>query len=134
MKSDIKRLSYIEGWISIFVNLILFILKFWAGLATGSIAIIADAWHTLSDSISSIIVLIGAKVSTKPADKQHPFGHGRAELITSSIIGVFLAIVAFSFLEESIKKLQQHDSVTFGMIAIVVTVVSILAKEEYSKL
>jgi len=105
MKKNNKKLSYIEGWLSITSNILLFILKYWVGIVTGSIAIIADAWHSLTDSISSIVVLIGAKVSSKPADKNHPFGHGRAELIASLIIGVLLAVIAFSFLEKSFSAL-----------------------------
>ena len=124
-----NRLAYIEGWLSIFTNIILFGLKYWAGIVTGSVAIIADAWHTLSDSISSVIVLIGIKISDKPADKEHPFGHGRAELIASMIIGVLLAIIAFNFVLESIEKLKDHESVVYGKLAIIVTIVSILSKE-----
>lgn len=124
-----QKLGYIEGWLSIIVNIFLFGLKYWAGVATGSIAIIADAWHTLTDSISSIIVLIGVKVSSKPADEKHPFGHGRAELIASLIIGVLLAIIAFSFIQQSIEKLKNREAVVFGTFAIVVTVISIVSKE-----
>ena len=129
LKKKSNFLSYLEGWLSIVVNVILFILKYWAGTVTGSIAIIADAWHTLSDSVSSIIVLIGIKVSAKPADKEHPFGHGRAELIASIIIGVLLSIIAYNFVKESISKLNNHGSANFGSLAIIVTVISILCKE-----
>ena len=124
-----QKLGYIEGWLSIIVNIFLFGLKYWAGVVTGSIAIIADAWHTLTDSISSIIVLIGVKVSSKPADEKHPFGYGRAELIASLIIGVLLAIIAFSFIQQSIEKLENREAVVFGTFAIVVTVISIVSKE-----
>jgi cation diffusion facilitator family transporter len=75
-----------EGWISIVGNTFLFVLKYWAGVLTGSLALIADAWHTLSDTVSSVIVLIAGRVSRKPADKDHPFGHGRAEHIAAIII------------------------------------------------
>jgi len=129
MKKNNKKLSYIEGWLSITSNILLFILKYWVGIVTGSIAIIADAWHSLTDSISSIVVLIGAKVSSKPADKNHPFGHGRAELIASLIIGVLLAVIAFSFLEKSFSALKGHERVIYGKIAFVVTVISIILKE-----
>jgi len=129
MKKGDNFLKYLEGWLSIVVNLFLFILKYWAGIVTGSIAIIADAWHTLSDSLSSIVVLVGVKVSNKPADKEHPFGHGRAELIASIIIGMLLAVIAFNFVLESIDKLKNHESVQFGKIAIIATVVSIIVKE-----
>jgi len=129
MKKDASFLKYLEGWVSIFGNILLFILKFWAGIVTGSIAIIADAWHTLSDSLSSIVVVIGVKISKKPADKDHPFGHGRAELIASVVIGMLLAVIAFNFVLESIEKLKNHEAVKYGMIAIVATIVSIVVKE-----
>lgn len=121
--------AYLAGWLSIIVNTLLFVLKFWVGVTTGSIAIIADAWHTLSDSISSVILIIGVKIATKPADKKHPFGHGRVELIVALLIGVLLAIIAFSFLKESILRLKSQTIVEYGTVAIVVMVVSILMKE-----
>lgn len=128
-KTNNKRLAFIEGWLSIVVNIFLFGIKYWAGVVTGSVAIIADAWHTLSDSVTSIIVIIGAKASSKPPDKEHPFGHGRAEIIGSVIIGVLLAVVAFDFLVESINKLRDGEGTVFGTFALVVTIVSILMKE-----
>lgn len=130
--SDTKQYGYfskLEAWLSIFVNLLLFGVKYWAGIVSGSVALIADAWHTLSDSISSIVVLMGVKVSLKPPDKDHPFGHGRAELIATVIIGVLLAIIGFNFAVESIVKLRSHEEAVFGTIAIVVTIISILVKE-----
>lgn len=124
-----NNLALIEGWLSIIVNLLLFVLKYWAGIVTGSVAIIADAWHTLSDSVTSIIVIIGAKASAKPPDKEHPFGHGRAEIIGSIIIGVLLAVVAFEFIIESVNKLKGGETTEFGSIALIVTIISILLKE-----
>ncbi len=118
-----------EGWISIIANIILFILKYWAGIVTGSIALIADAWHTLTDSVSSVIVLIGGKISRKPADNDHPFGHGRAEHIAAMIIGVLLAIVAFDFVISSVEKFGTKEQTSFGTIAWAVTILSIIAKE-----
>jgi len=134
MKNKVKKrgpnfFAYFEGWLSIFVNILLFVLKYWAGVVSGSVAIIADAWHTLSDSITSIIVLIGFKTSQKPPDKKHPFGHGRAEIIAAFIIGVFLALIAFEFFVESINRLSEHEKASYGTIAIVVTIISILFKE-----
>ena len=124
-----NRLAYSEGWISIIANIILFGIKYWAGIVSGSIALITDAWHSLTDSASSIAIIIGTKISSKPPDKHHPFGHGRAELITSLIIGVLLAIVAFNFLLESINSLRNESEAVFGTLAIVVIIVSILIKE-----
>jgi cation diffusion facilitator family transporter len=124
-----QKWSYLEGWLSIIVNTLLFILKYWAGVVSGSIAIIADAWHTLSDTISSVFVLIGAKVSGKPPDERHPFGHGRAELITAFLIGVILAFIAYEFARESVLKLITHSPAHYGTIALIATITSILLKE-----
>lgn len=120
---------YVEGWLSIGLNIVLFIVKYWIGIATGSVAIMADAWHTLSDSLSSVIVLVGAKFSAKSPDKEHPFGHGRAELIASIIIGVLLAMVAFNFLVESINKLYHRESASFNTLAVIIFLVSVVIKE-----
>lgn len=125
------RKEYInrEGWISIIGNLFLFALKYWAGVVTGSLALIADAWHTLSDSVSSVIVVVGGKISSKPADDEHPFGHGRAEHIASIIIGVLLAIIAFDFAIGAIRKFTSREQTVYGLFAWIATIISILAKE-----
>ncbi|MDD2549604.1 MAG: cation diffusion facilitator family transporter [Bacteroidales bacterium] len=123
------NLSKRAGWMSIVVNTLLFILKYWAGIVSGSVALMADAWHTLSDSLSSIFLIVGISLSQKPADKEHPFGHGRNELITSILIGCLLAMVAYNFFVESIERLTSHKEASYGIIAIVITVISILAKE-----
>ena len=127
--SDKKKYINREGWISIIANLLLFGFKYWAGIVTGSLALVADAWHTLSDSVSSIVVLIGGKVSRKPADEEHPFGHGRAEHIAAIIIGVLLAIIAFEFVVNAIGKFSKHEQTVFGTIAWVAVILSIVVKE-----
>jgi len=126
---DRKKASYLEGTISIFVNICLFGLKYWAGVVSGSIALTADAWHTMSDSISSIVVIIGAKLASKKADKDHPFGHGRWELISAIMIAIILVLIAFGFITDSITQLKTRESANFGTVAIVVVVVSIVVKE-----
>lgn len=129
MNKDITKYAVLEGWLSLFGNILLFGLKFWVGIISGSVAIIADAWHTLSDSLTSIILLIAIRISKKPADEDHPFGHGRAEIIASLIIGVLLSVIAFNFLLDSIKRLSDHQSANFGTLVIVVTVISVIVKE-----
>lgn len=124
-----NRYGYIEGILSILVNTFLFAIKYWAGVVSGSVALIADAWHTLSDSISSVIVIAGVKLSSKKPDKKHPFGHGRYEQVAAIFIGFLLGIIAYEFLMESIEKLQEKETANFGTIAIVVTIASILFKE-----
>lgn len=126
---DNKKASYKEGTVSIFINIGLFMLKYWAGIVSGSVALIADAWHTLSDSISSVIVIAGAKLSSKKADRKHPFGHGRWEFITSIFIGVLLGIIAYDLVKDSFIQFRTKESANFGTIAIIVTVVSIILKE-----
>jgi len=124
-----KNLVYTQGWLSIAINGLLFVFKYWAGFVTGSLALMADAWHTLSDSLSSIIVLVGTKISSKPPDKEHPFGHGRAELIAAVIIGVILGLIGFEFAKDSIVRLVDHESVVFGTFAIWITAISVIVKE-----
>lgn len=124
-----QRLVYQQGWVSIFANAVLFVSKYWVGVVTGSIALVADAWHSLSDSLTSVIVIFGAKISNKPPDKEHPFGHGRAELIASIIIGAILGFVGFEFAKQSISKLVNKEGVEYGVAAIWVIVISILVNE-----
>ena len=124
-----QKAGYYEGIASIISNIVLFGLKFWAGTVSGSIALIADAWHTISDSASSVIVIAGTKLSAKKADREHPFGHGRWELIASLFIGFLLAIIAYSFIKDSVIQYSERASANFGTTAIIVTIVSILAKE-----
>ena len=124
-----KKASYLEGTVSIIGNICLFALKYWAGIVSGSIALMADAWHTLSDSISSVVVIVGAKLASKQPDKDHPFGHGRWELISAIIIAIILVLIAYGFITDSISQLKTKESANFGTLAIVVTVVSIVVKE-----
>lgn len=122
-------LGYLEGVISIILNTLLFGLKYWVGVNTFSIAIIADAWHTFSDSLTSLVVIIGFKISSKPADKEHPFGHGQAEVVSSVIIGTMLAIVGFNFLIASIQRFENQQSAVYNTVAIIVFVISVIVKE-----
>ncbi len=124
-----KNQGYLAGGVSIAVNVFLFALKLWAGLTYASLALIADAWHTLSDSLSSIIVLVAVKLASKKADREHPFGHGRWEQIGAIFIAVFLAIVAYKFAVDAIEHFQNHQSATFGPLATFVTIISIVVKE-----
>ncbi len=130
---DRKKAGYKEGFVSIIANTGLFGLKIWAGIVSGSIALSADAWHTLSDSLSSIVVIIGTKLSAKKPDQEHPFGHGRWEQIVAIFIGFLLSIIAYNFLKDSLLRLQNRQTANFGVLAIVVTVVSILLKESLAQ-
>jgi len=129
LKLESKKLAYVEGIGSIVINSVLFILKYWVGIMTGSITIIADAWHTLSDSLTSIVVILGAKISSKPADKNHPFGHGRAESVASIIIGVLLFIVGLNFFFDAIQKLRSKEAAVFSTASIIIFIISVITKE-----
>lgn len=124
-----NRYGYIEGFVSIGVNLLLFALKYWAGIVSGSLALIADAWHTLSDSASSVIVVGSVRLGSKKADRAHPFGHGRYQEVAAIFIAFLLGIIAYEFLTDAITKIREHESTQFGTLAIVVTALSVLLKE-----
>jgi cation diffusion facilitator family transporter len=121
--------GYVISSLSITVNVLLFALKYWVGLLTPSVAIMADAWHTLSDTLTSLVVLIGFKVSAIPPDRKHPFGHGRAELIAALIVGILLALVAFNFLVESVHRLIDRQAAAYGTLALIAVAVSVVSKE-----
>ena len=100
------KIGILQGKISIAVNLFLFIIKFSLGLITGAISLVADAIHTLSDMITSFIVVWGFIQVDKPADSRHPYGHGRAEYIATLIIAVLLCVAGIEFIEVSIERIQ----------------------------
>ncbi len=129
MELNREKIGYIEGIGSIFFNLVLFFFKYWAGIVSGSIALIADAWHTLSDSISSIVVIAGIKISVRKPTKKHPFGFGRVEQIAALFVAFILGIVAYEILRESIERYMSNQTTNYGNIAIVVTIISIVVKE-----
>lgn len=129
MEKHVKNLGMIEGWVSVVMNTVLFVLKFWAGTLIGSVSMVADAWHTLSDTLTSLVVILGFWISAKPADKKHPFGHGRAESIAAIIIGILLAIVGVNFMKESVLRLIRYEAVRFSLTGILIFASSIIAKE-----
>ncbi len=133
MDKEKRSLGYREGVISSVLNTVLFGLKFWVGTAVGSVAMIADAWHTLSDTLTSLVVILGFWISSKPGDEEHPFGHGRAELIASVIIGTLLGVVGVNFLKVSWNQLRDHQAVEYSMISIIVFGISVIAKEALAR-
>lgn len=124
-----QKLGFLEGWLSATLNILLFVLQLWAGIVIGSVAMTASAWHTLSDTLTSAIVLYGFYIAGKPKDKEHPFGHGRAELICAMIIGTLLGVVGFNFLKESYLQIINHKAVAFRGVGIVIFAASAVIKE-----
>ena len=101
-----NQIGIFQGWVSTVVNSLLFIFKLFAGLITGAVSLIADAVHTLSDVVTSLIVIWGFNQSKKPADMGHPYGHGRAEYIATLIISVLLCVAGIEFIETAIDRIQ----------------------------
>ncbi len=124
-----ERLGLVMGWVSIIVNTVLFGIKLYAGWKAGSVAMVADAWHTLSDSFTSVVVVVGFLISARPADRRHPFGHGRAESVAAIVIGTLLGVVGFRFLATSIEHLGARQAARFGVGSIAVFAASAVVKE-----
>jgi cation diffusion facilitator family transporter len=122
------KAGYREGIISIIANSALFGIKIWAGIIAGSVALLADAWHTFADSLSSIIVIIGSGLASRKADRDHPFGHGRWEPIASIFIGILLLLIALNFLYDSFMRFSEQETADFGITAIIVTFISVIVK------
>ncbi len=124
-----RKAGLLEGSVSIVVNTLLFVIKYLIGLRYNSIAVIADSIHTLSDSLTSAVVVASFLIAYKPADKEHPFGHGRAEQIGAIVIGTLLAVVGFEFLSRSYEKLLSFESMEFAWVIIAVMIASAVVKE-----
>lgn len=124
------RNSYgnLASGVGILINLLLFSIKLTAGLLTKSVAVIADAVNNLSDAGSSLIVIISFKLSSRPADKEHPFGHARMEYLFSTLVGVVIIFVGAQLVLESISKIRNPEEVFFTTQSAVILIVSILLK------
>ena len=124
-----KKAQIVTGVVSVAVNAVLFAAKLWAGLVTGSIALVADAWHTMSDSVTSVFVVFAAKLAARKPDKEHPFGHGRWEPISALFMALVLTVVGYEFLTGSIERFRNREAVAYGAAAVVITVISVITKE-----
>ena len=114
--------------VGIVINFLLFVGKFLIGTLFGSVAISADAINNLSDAGSSFISLISFKISSKPADREHPFGHARIEYIASMVVGAIVLLIGFDLLKESFFKIFTPSDMDKSYVVIIVLVLSILAK------
>jgi len=123
------KIGVFQGWISVLVNSILFIFKLVICVMVGAVSVIADAVHTLSDVVSSIVVIWGFKQAEKPADVEHPYGHGRAEYIATLIIAILLCVAGIEFIEASIDRIQNPEQVVAEWWMILILMVTIILKE-----
>lgn len=112
----------------IFCNVLLFAVKGIMGILLKSVSVTADAFNNLSDAGSSIIGLIGVKIAGKPADEEHPFGHGRMEYITALIVAFLVMQLGFTFLKEAVLKIRNPEAMKFQLIPVLILVASIGVK------
>ncbi len=117
-----------SGIVGIILNAILFVGKFFAGVISGSISITADAFNNLSDAGSSILTLVGFKMAGKPADDEHPFGHGRIEYITGFIISIVIILMGIEIGKDAVAKIFNPQEVVFSYIALAIMLGSIIVK------
>ena len=117
------------NWITIFINLVLSILKIIAGIIGKSNAMLADGVHTVSDVLTTFVVLLGLKISNKEADESHPYGHERYELVFAKLLSIILVLTGIFIGIEGIKVLKSGDIETPGRIALIAAFISIIAKE-----
>ena len=122
-----------EGWVSIIGNIILFAIKITIGLSVGSAALMADAVHTLADSATSAVVIVGFKMARKPSDSEHPFGHGRIEPVATLIISILLFVAGFELLKHSITSILHPTVSTAGYMAIAIILATVVAKEAMAR-
>ena len=123
-----ESMGTIAGAVGILSNVFLFAVKIAVGLLSGSISIIADAINNLSDSGSSLMTIIGFKLASKPADKEHPFGHERMEYLTGLFVSAAIIIIGFELLTSSFDKLFSPEPTQYTVISVAVLVLSIAVK------
>ena len=123
-----KEHGVLAGTVGIICNISLFIIKLIAGLVSGHISIVADAFNNLSDIGSCIVTLIGFKAVGKPADEKHPYGHGRTEYIAGQVVSFAIIFMGISLIRESVMKIIEPEESLFAAVAVVVLIISIAVK------
>lgn len=131
---DVEKISVRTAYgvlasiVGIFCNVFLFIVKFVVGLVLHSVSVTADAFNNLSDAGSSIISFVGVKMAEKPADKDHPFGHGRIEYIAALIVSFLVLEVGFTFLKDSFGKIWNPEELNFQTVSVIILLLSVAVK------
>lgn len=123
-----KKYGELGSFVGIFSNVMLFIIKFLVGVFINSVAIMADSFNNLSDSLSSIITLIGFKLGAKPADEEHPFGHGRMEYISGLVVSFIIMLIGFQFLRTSFLKIINPETISFSYVTIFILLITVIIK------
>ncbi len=123
-----EKYGTLSSVVGIICNILLFLLKYIMGTLSNSIAVVSDAFNNLSDSASCIVTLLGYKMAAKPADKDHPFGHGRMEYLTSLIIAAVILVMGIEFFKNSVTKIFTPEEVEFRVIVLISLILSIAVK------
>ena len=123
-----EKSGKVAGAVGIATNLLLFAIKLAAGLVSGSVAVMADAVNNLTDSGSSIVMLVGFKLAGKPADEKHPFGHARIEYLAGVIVSFIVLFLGLELGRTSFEKIISPQPADFSALALVILVVSVLLK------
>lgn len=118
----------VAGIVGIICNLLLSVMKFIIGTITHSVSITADATNNMTDAGSSIVTLVGFRLSEKPADEDHPYGHARIEYITGLIISFLTLIIGYDILKTSVSKILHPEDIAFSWTAVIILSVSIFVK------
>lgn len=118
----------LAGAVGIVLNFILCVFKILAGVISGSVAIVADALNNLSDAAAQVISIISFKISSKPADREHPYGHARIEYVASLAVSFLIIFIAIELLKTSFQKLFNPEETVFELISAIILGVSVLAK------
>lgn len=122
------KVGYLASIVGLITNILLSITKLSIGFMISSIGVIADGFNNLSDAASSVITIIGFKLSNMPADKEHPYGHGRLEYISALIVAFMVMMVGFQFVKSSLDKIINPQLVKFEFVPFMILVISISAK------
>lgn len=114
--------------VGVLCNIILFLIKLTIGLLAGSVSIMADAFNNLTDIGSSVVTLIGFRMSEKPADKEHPFGHGRFEYMSAMLVAIIILLVGFELFKSSIDKIINPTELNIEIYTIILLLISVMIK------
>ena len=123
-----SKYGYLSGAVGILANVVLFAVKLAAGLAINSIAFIGDALNNLTDAASSLVTILGFKLASKPADEEHPFGHGRLEYIAGLIVSFLVILVGYELLKSSFDRIINPVQVEFSLPALFIVLFAIALK------
>ena len=130
IQNETVRFAYgkLTSIIGIIANLLLFIVKLTIGFMTGSVSIMSDGFNNLSDVMTCFVTVLGYRIASKPADREHPFGHGRVEYVVSFVIAVVIFTVSFELIKQGIQQIMEPNEILFRPILMLILVLSIGVK------